>query len=107
MTEQEFTELVEEIRPELIRIASRRCGRDLAEDAIQMAVIKVWELGQWKTADSAVVAGWLRHKAKSRGQDEFKKIDRFRGAQKNLRVLSDKGWKRAYDPNSRDKEAGQ
>lgn len=101
MTETQFTQLVEKLRPELVRIAARRCGRDQAEDAVQKAVAKVWELGAWRTKPRAVVAGWLRHKTVSRGQDEMKSLMRLRGAQKNLRVLSDKGHKHTTkSPNS-------
>ncbi len=101
MTEAEFANLVEDIRPELVRIAARRCGRDQAEDAVQKGVLRLWESRQWVTADRHTVAGWLRHKAVSRGQDEMKSLLRLRAAQRNIRVLSDKGHKQtARQPNS-------
>jgi DNA-directed RNA polymerase specialized sigma24 family protein len=93
VTEREFETLVSEIRPELVRIASRRCGRDQAEDAVQKCITYQWSTGRWKTAGVETVSGWLRHKAKQSAQDEFKGLARLRDAQRNIAVLSYSGCK--------------
>jgi DNA-directed RNA polymerase specialized sigma24 family protein len=108
VTESEFEQVVEEIRPELVRIAARRCGRDQAEDAVQKCLTYQWTAGRWKTASAATVSGWLRHKAKQAAQDEFKGLVRLRDAQNNLGVLSYSGCKHTQSaPNSDGEETNK
>lgn len=101
MTEAEFANLVEDIRPELVRIAARRAGRDQAEDAVQKAVMQIWNAEKWRATPRETVAGWLRQRSKDRGRNEMRGLARLRDAQRNLRVLGDKGHKRSpRQPNS-------
>jgi DNA-directed RNA polymerase specialized sigma24 family protein len=101
VTEAEFEQLVTKIRPELIRIATRRCGRDQAEDAIQTAILHCWKDAGWKGADSATVSRWLRRLAAMRGRDELRSLGRLRDAQRNLAVLANKGCRHVQSkPNS-------
>ncbi len=95
MTEQEFEQLVTDLRPELVRIAARRGGRDQAEDAVQKATTETWAARKWETASKETVAGWLRQRSRDRGINELRGISRLREAQRNIRVLGDKGHKRA------------
>lgn len=107
MTEAEFANLVEDIRPELVRIAGRRCGRDLAEDAVQKLLTRLWTGGRWQTDPADVVKKLLRAGAAVNGTDEFRQIARFRGAQKNLRVLAYPGGKRVAPKGGADHQAGE
>jgi DNA-directed RNA polymerase specialized sigma24 family protein len=91
MTEQEFTALVEELRPELVKIAARRCGRDQAEDAVQIATTQIWIAQQWLTYDRERMAGLLRQAAARKAINELRGLGRLRDAQRNLDVLGNSG----------------
>jgi DNA-directed RNA polymerase specialized sigma24 family protein len=108
MTEEEFTNLIEAIRPELVAIARRRCGRDQAEDAVQKTVMRVWAAGRWQIVDPTTVTARLRALVSLNGQDEFRQIVRFRDAQRNLGVLTHNGCKHTQSaPNSDGEETNK
>lgn len=87
MTETEFVDLSEKLRPELVKIAGRRCGRDYAEDAVQKSVTQLWEAGKWKSYLPERVAGLLRQAASRKGINELRSLGRFRALQKETSVL--------------------
>lgn len=106
MTEHDFVTLTETLRPELLRIARRRCGQDYAEDAVQKTVSQIWEAGKWRDADADTVTRWLRQRAADRGVNELRSLDRFRSLQKESLLLGDKGCKhtpRATNSDGEDK----
>lgn len=107
MTEAEFTKLIEDLRPELVRIAGRRCGRDQADDAVQTAVLHCWKDGGWASAPQTTVAGWLRRLARMRARDELRGLGRLRAAQKNIAVLANSGGKRLAPKGGADKQSDE
>ena len=104
MSEAEFEQLVARLRPELIRIASRRAGRDQADDAVQKSVLQLWVSGRWKTAGAAEMTGRLRLRVKSEAGKELRGLARLRTAQKNIRVLGDKGCRHVQSKPNADGE---
>jgi len=103
MTEHDFETLVVRIRPELVRIAARRCGRDNAEDAVQKAITQVWLAGRWATYPTERTTGLLRQAAARKGINELRGLGRLRAAQTNLAVLGNKGHKHANPAAYRDR----
>ncbi len=105
MNEAEFEKLVAEIRPELVRIATRRAGRDQAEDGVQAAILAIWTKGLWKTASRETVAKRLRVGARLYGKDQMRGLQRLRTAQRNLLVLAHSGGKRLAPKGGADRQA--
>jgi DNA-directed RNA polymerase specialized sigma24 family protein len=95
MTEQEYAALIEQARPELVRIASRRCGRDLAEDAVQKLFTRYWTNRRWERSSPETFIRALRRGAVLNGFAEGRQIGRFRAAQKNFLAAAYTGHKRA------------
>jgi hypothetical protein len=101
VTEAEFEQLVTKLRPELIRIATRRAGRDQADDAVQKAVMQLWIARRWDSASTEEMTGRLRLRVKSEAGKELRGLKRLRDAQRNIRVLGDKGCRHVQSkPNS-------
>lgn len=105
MSEAEFEKLVAEIRPQLVRIATRRAGRDHADDAVQKTLTQIWVSRKWEKAQAAKVAGWLRWGVKHEGGKEMRGLKRFRDAQRNLAVLGNKGCRHVQSKPNSDGEA--
>jgi DNA-directed RNA polymerase specialized sigma24 family protein len=105
VTRAEFANLIEDIRPELVRIASRRGGRDQAEDAVQKTFMQLWASRKWEKAAAATVAGWLRWGVKREGGKEMRGLQRLRDAQRNLWVLGNKGCRHIESKPNSDGEA--
>jgi hypothetical protein len=85
--EDEYLALTETMRPELLRIAARRCGASLAEDAVQMAVFSAWRDGWWGDASAETARRRLRLRTASRALDLRKSSQRQLALRRRLWVL--------------------
>lgn len=88
MLEQEYLDLTETHRAELIRIARAKGAGDNAEDAVQKLVTRAWTNGVWARNDAPAMLRVLRRGAAVNALAEFRQFTRFRNLQKEVAVAA-------------------